>query len=252
MKLSVIIPVYNEEDTIIELLNRVAKAPIKIDMEVIVVNDGSSDSTADKLEGYFAKFSKSGYGIQLKIIHKVNGGKGSAIFTGLNFATGDIVLIQDADLEYLPDDYGRLIDPMLKGYTRVVYGSRFMGRYIPQGMTLKNWFGNMVLNATAWILYGFGSTTDLATGYKVWFKKDIPTDALLCKGFEFCPVHFAACYHRGLKIWEVPISFNARWYQDGKKITTMNGFYELWTLIKRRFVKDVQKRINKETRLGGR
>jgi glycosyltransferase involved in cell wall biosynthesis len=232
LKLSVIVPVYNEEKTICALLDRVAHAPIKCGMEIIVINDGSRDSSPERINEFYEKFRKSGYGCTMKVIHKTNGGKGSAIAEGLKQADGDIILIQDADLEYFPEDYGALLDPMLKGHARVVYGSRFMGRYIPHGMTLKNWIGNMVLNVTAWVLFSWGSVTDLATCYKIWFREDIPTEDLACKGFEFCPVHFANAWKRGLKPFEVPIRFQARWYEDGKKITTMNGFYELWTLIK--------------------
>lgn len=232
MKLSIIIPVYNEKDTIVELLNRVVAARVSIEKEIIVVDDGSKDGTSVILDGFYDKFKKNGFATDLKLIHKKNGGKGSAIYEGLKQATGDIVGIQDADLEYFPEDYPVILDPMLRGVTRVSYGSRFMGRYIPQGMTLKNFVGNMVLNATSWVLFAFGCVTDLATCYKFWFRGDIPIDDLKCEGFEFCPVHFAAAWKRGLKPFEVPIRFNARWYEKGKKITTMNGFYELWTLIK--------------------
>jgi len=232
MKLSIIIPVYNEKDTVVELLDRVVAARIGIEKEIVVVDDGSKDGTSSILDGYYDKFKRSGFATDLKLIHKKNGGKGSAIYEGLKQATGDIVGIQDADLEYFPEDYPVILDPMLRGVTRVSYGSRFMGRYIPQGMTLKNFIGNMALNVTSWILFSFGCVTDLATCYKFWFRGDIPIDDLKCEGFEFCPVHFAAAWKRGLKPFEVPIRFNARWYEKGKKITTMNGFYELWTLIK--------------------
>jgi glycosyltransferase involved in cell wall biosynthesis len=232
MKLSIIIPVYDEKNTIVELLDRVVRSPIKMDYEIIVVDDGSKDGTGRILDDYKTEFDGSGYGSQLKLIHKENGGKGSAIYEGLKQATGDIVGIQDADLEYFPEDYTVILDPMLRGVARVSYGSRFMGRYIPQGMTLKNFIGNMTLNVTAWMLFSFGCVTDLATCYKFWFRGDIPIEDLKCEGFEFCPVHFAAAWKRGLKPFEVPIRFNARWYEKGKKITTMNGFYELWTFIK--------------------
>jgi glycosyltransferase involved in cell wall biosynthesis len=235
MKLSIVIPVYNEKNTIVELLDRVVHSPVKMDYEIVVVDDGSKDGTSAILDDYKAKFDKSGYGTKLKLFHKENGGKGSAVYMGLKEATGDIIGIQDADLEYFPEDYPLILEPMKSGITRVCYGSRFMFRWIPQGMTLKNWIGNMVLNMTAWILYGFGSTTDLATCYKFWFREDIPAEELVCKGFEFCPVQFAAAYHRGLKVYEVPIRFHARWYKEGKKIMTADGFYELWTLIKLRF-----------------
>lgn len=232
MKLSIIVPVYNEKDTIVELLDRVVHSPVKMECEVVVIDDGSKDGTSKILDDYKARFDGSGYGTQLKLIHKENGGKGSAIYEGLKQATGDILGIQDADLEYFPEDYPLILEPMKMGIARVVYGSRFMGRYIPQGMTFKNFIGNMVLNVTAWALFSFGSVTDLATCYKFWFKEDISAEDLKCAGFEFCPVHFAAAWKNGYKPFEVPIRFNARWYEKGKKITTMNGFYELWTLIK--------------------
>ena len=232
MKLSIVIPVYNEKKTIVQLLDRVVHAPVKIDREIVVVDDGSNDGTSKILDDYKGMFDSSGYGTKLLLIHKDNGGKGSAIYEGLKQTTGDIIGIQDADLEYFPEDYPLIVEPMMTGVARVVYGSRFMGRYIPNGMTLKNWIGNMTLNVTAWVLFSFGSVTDLATCYKFWFKEDIPIDDLKCEGFEFCPVHFAAAWRNGHKPYEVPIRFNARWYKQGKKITTMNGFYELWTLIK--------------------
>lgn len=233
--LSIIIPVYNEEKTIERLLDRVFHALIKIDMEVIVVNDGSKDSTPDILNRYKDKFSKSGYGFKMKVIHKTNGGKGSAVYCGLQEATGDIIGIQDADLEYYPEDYQKLIEPILKGEAKVVYGSRFMYKYIPQGMCFKNWVGNLVLNLTAWIFYGFGSTTDLATCYKFWSADLIKKEELKCEGFEFCPVHFGATFRRGIIPYEVPIKFNGRDFKEGKKINTQDGFYELWTLVKERF-----------------
>jgi dolichol-phosphate mannosyltransferase len=235
MKLSIVIPVYNEKKTIVQLLDRVVHSPVKMDYEIVVIDDGSKDGTSQILDDYKSVFDRSGYGTQLKLIHKENGGKGSAIYEGLKIATGDIIGIQDADLEYFPEDYPLILEPMKMGITRVCYGSRFMHKWIPQGMTFKNWVGNMILNITAWKLYGFGSTTDLATCYKFWFREDIPAEELLCKGFEFCPVHFAATFHRGLKVFEVPIRFHARWYKQGKKIKTMDGFYELWTLIKLRY-----------------
>jgi len=232
MKVTIIIPVFNEKDTIVELLKRVIGSNITIGKEIVVVDDGSTDGTSKILDDFYIAFKKRGFATELKVLHKENGGKGSAIYEGLKHASGDIIGIQDADLEYFPEDYGIILDPMLKGVARVVYGSRFMGRYIPQGMMFKNFTGNMVLNITAWVLFSFGCVTDMATCYKFWFRKDIPYEDLKCEGFEFCPVHFAAAWKRGLKPFEVPIRFNARWYDQGKKITTKAGFYELWTLIK--------------------
>lgn len=249
-KLSIIIPVYNEKDTIVELLNRVVAAEIKLEKEIIVVDDGSKDGTSKILDDFEQAYIKKGYGTKLIILHKGNGGKGSAIYMGLLHTTGDIVGIQDADLEYFPEDYSLILEPLQKGITRVVYGSRFMGRYIPQGMTFKNFIGNMVLNVTSWVMFSFGCVTDVATCYKFWYRMDIPFKDLKCEGFEFCPVHFAAAWKGGFKPFEVPIRFKARWYDEGKKITTMNGFYEWWTLVKLglkygRFSKDDSKNFNK-------
>jgi len=241
MKLSIIIPAYNEESTIIPLLDRVVMSDTQIPKEIIVVDDGSTDKTSVYLATYAEDFRIKGkdeiYKCTFEVISKENGGKGSALYEGFKYSTGDIVGVQDADLEYFPEDYHMILEPMLKGVTRVCYGSRFMGRYVPHGMCFKNIVGNAVLNFTAWMLYGFGCVTDLATCYKFWYRADIPIDELKSKGFEFCPVQFSAAWKRGLEVYEVPIRYKGRDFAGGKKINTADGIYELWTLIKMRFIK---------------
>jgi len=241
MKLSIVVPAYNEKNTIIPLLDRVVMSKTQLPKEIIVVDDGSTDGTSKLIKVYEEDFIKKGkdeiYNSELKIISKANGGKGSALYEGFKHATGDIIGVQDADLEYFPEDYHLILEPMLKGVTRVCYGSRFMGRYVPHGMCFKNIVGNMVLNLTAWVLYGFGCVTDLATCYKFWFREDIPIEELKSKGFEFCPVQFSAAWNRGLEVYEVPVRYKGRDFAEGKKISTLDGFYELWTLIKLRWKK---------------
>lgn len=241
MKLSIIIPVYNEKNTIIQLLDRVVMSDIPISKEVIVVDDGSTDGTSGLIDLYNADFLIKGkdeiFKTEFRVISKTNGGKGSALYEGFKVATGDIIGVQDADLEYFPEDYSLILEPMIAGITRVCYGSRFMGKYIPHGMCFKNFVGNMVLNITAWVLYGFGCITDLATCYKFWFREDIPVEELRSDGFEFCPVQFFAAWKRGFDVYEVPIRYIGRDFNGGKKINTIDGFYELWTLIKLRWCK---------------
>jgi glycosyltransferase involved in cell wall biosynthesis len=241
MKLSIIMPIYNEKNHLYAILDRVVMADTQISKEIILVDDGSTDGTSELIDVYAEDFKIKGkdeiYECELKVIHKENGGKGSALYEGFKQATGDIIGVQDADLEYFPEDYHMILEPMLKGVTRVCYGSRFMGRYVPHGMRFKNIIGNAVLNLTAWLLYRFGCVTDLATCYKFWFRKDIPIEELKSEGFEFCPVQFAAAWFRGLEVYEVPIRYKGRDFAEGKKINTADGFYELWTLIKLRFKK---------------
>lgn len=241
MKLTIIIPAYNEEATIVPLLDRVVMADTQIPKEIIVVDDGSTDKTPLLISVYVEDFRIKGkdeiYNCELKVVSKKNGGKGSALYEGFKHATGNIIGVQDADLEYFPEDYRMILEPMLKGVTRVCYGSRFMGRYVPHGMCFKNIVGNTVLNFTAWLLYGFGCVTDLATCYKFWFREDIPVEELKSEGFEFCPVQFAAAWRRGNDVYEVPIRYKGRDFEGGKKINTADGFYELWTLIKLRWKK---------------
>jgi glycosyltransferase involved in cell wall biosynthesis len=238
MKLSVIIPVYNEKTTIKEILQIVND--VDITKEIIVVDDGSNDGTRETL----ANLSMDGI---KKCFHKKNRGKGAAIRTGLAKVTGDIVIIQDADLEYNPREYHQLIEPIVQGKAEVVYGSRFLDHSVQKNLPLHLHYvssfgirhyafflGVKFLNLLTRLLYG-AKTTDEATCYKVFRADVIRNIKLKCERFEFCPEITAKVCKRGHKIHEVPISFVARTFQEGKKINWKDGIEAIYTLIKYRF-----------------
>jgi len=226
-KLSIIIPCYNEAATIAEVLARVWRAETcGLEKEVIVVNDGSTDETGQLLEGL------QGNGIKV-IHHERNLGKGAAIRTALEQVTGDIVLIQDADLEYDPDEYPSLLHPMLNDHVEVVYGSRMLCKGTKQG-ALPFLVGGMLLSRLTNLLYRAG-ITDEPTGYKV-FKADLLKSIdLKCTGFEFCPEVTAKVRKRGYTIKEVPISYNPRSVSEGKKISWRDFIVHVFILLKYRF-----------------
>ena len=225
MKLSVIIPAFNEGKYLKTILDRVLSVPME--KEIIIVDDGSSDGSWDILKS----FQQSNVKIYR---HTENTGKGYAVRTGLRQVTGDIVIIQDADLEYDPNDYPRLVEPILTGNASVVYGSRRLGR---TGVSYARYYwGSWFLNLVANLLYRT-QITDLYTCYKA-FKFDVVRDlALRCRGFEFCPEVTAKISKGGYKIVEVPISYQPRSFSQGKKIRWHDGVVGLWTLIRYRFGK---------------
>lgn len=226
MKLSIIIPVYNEENHIEEVISEVKKAPIKLKKEIIVVDDGSSDKTPKILKGFLKDK-------EIKLIFlKNNQGKGAAIRAGLEEVTGNIILIQDADLEYFVEDYPAILKPFLDCNAQIVYGSRFKGRI--SRMRWPNWLANKILTATANILYGL-KITDEATAYKAFRSEVIKNIHLKCERFEFCPEVTAKISKKGYKIFEVPIIYRARDTRGGKKIKLKDAFEAFWTLIKYRF-----------------
>ena len=221
MKVSVIIPAYNERDTIVETISRVRSSPVE--KEIIVVDDASADGTPELVESLA--------GPDLRLLRQPrNQGKGAAIRRGLDAATGDIILIQDADLEYDPADYPKLIAPIESGQADVVYGTRapqFSGMRLPH--RLFNWLAALLAN----LLYR-ANITDEATCYKVFRADVIRAIPLKCERFEFCPEITAKVRKRGLRIHEVPISYRARSIGAGKKIRWWDGVEALWTLIRYR------------------
>lgn len=226
MKLSVIIPVYNEVESIETILKRVQDT--KLAHEIVVVDDGSKDGTRDllpKLDG------KKGVRV---ILHEKNQGKGAAVRTGMSAATGDVLLIQDADLEYDPRDYPELLKPIQEGLADVVYGSRFLGRAHRVTM-FWHMVANKMLTFFTNILYDT-ILTDMETGYKVFRKEVINGMTIHANSFNFEPEFTAKILKRKYRIFEVPITFNPRDYSQGKKIKLHDAFEAIWALIKYRFV----------------
>lgn len=222
-KLSVIMPVYNEGATIREIIRRVVKLPI--DKELIIVDDGSGDETLDVLQEI--------RGPSIKILfHETNKGKGAAIRTGLEEATGEFTIIQDADLEYDPQDYLLLLTPILSGEAEVVYGSRFRGEY--KDFSSLHWLGNKFLTLATNLLYR-SHLSDMETCYKLFRTDILKTIKFHSNRFDFEPEITAKLLRRGIKIIEVPISYIGRQFAEGKKITWRDGFTAFWTLIKCRF-----------------
>ncbi len=230
MKVSVIMPVYNEFRTLRQVLARVLEAPLPAGCtrEIIVIDDGSTDDTS-RILGEHARA-----GIVLAHRSARNLGKGTAIRAGIALATGEIVLIQDGDLEYDPSDYARLLTPILAGEADIVYGSRFLGK--PIGMARMNRIANRILTFAANLLYR-ARITDEATAYKSFRISVLRSLRLECRRFEFCPEVTAKARRLGYRIHEVPIRYNARGIAEGKKVRARDGFEALWTLLKYRFVR---------------
>ena len=230
LKLSVIIPVYNEEKTIDAVIGSVQKVALKdIKKEIIIVDDFSTDNTRKILLGLMDS--------NLKIFfHQKNQGKGTAIRTGLKHVTGDIILIQDADLEYNPSEYGKLLRPIIEDNKNVVYGTRL--EYIKhnvKNMNRLHFIGNIFLTHITNLFYNT-HITDMETGYKVFRKEVIDKIKLKAKRFDFEPEITAKILKKGYKICEVPITFRARKFDEGKKITWRDGVKALFYLIKYRFI----------------
>ena len=243
-KLSVLIPIYNEKNTLRELMRRVQEAPI--DKEIVLIDDFSTDGSREIIR---KEIEGSAPNIKA-VYHEKNRGKGSAIRSGLKQAVGDIVIIQDADLEYDPKDFTAMCRPFDEQGAKVVYGARF--KDYSAGHFLKLWlenlfgakheikrfhhfFGIKLLNVLANILYGAG-ITDEATCYKAFRREVLNAIPLNCTGFEFCPEVTAKIRKAGYRIVEVPISYHPRTRETGKKLNWRHGLEAIWTLIKYRFV----------------
>jgi dolichol-phosphate mannosyltransferase len=232
MKLSVIIPVFNEKGTISELLGKVKS--VDVEKEIVIVDDGSTDGTRGILEAVAGCRMPDAGKNEIKIIyHEKNQGKGVAIRTGLKNITGDIVIIQDADLEYDPQDYPKLIEPILSGKAKAVYGSRILGK--GRRSYWSFYIGGKFLSFLTNLLYD-AKITDEPTCYKVFQADVIKNINLKCSRFEFCPEVTAKLRKKGYKIYEVPISYEPRSLEEGKKINWKDGFEAIWTLIKYKFI----------------
>lgn len=226
MNLSVVIPVYNEVHNINEIIKRVQAQ--KLANEIIIVDDGSSDGTRDILKELNGKKKVR------VILHERNQGKGAAVVTGIKASKGDILLIQDADLEYDPRDYPQILRPIEEGLADVVYGSRFLGGARRVAM-FWHMVANMLLTTMTNILYDT-ILTDMETGYKVFRRSVIEGMTIRAKRFDFEPEFTAKVLKRHHRIFEVPITFNPRDYSQGKKIKLRDAFEAVWTLLKYRFV----------------
>jgi len=226
MKVSIVVPIYNEEDLLEKVLERLRALPL--DLELILVDDHSTDRTPEIL-------AREGRKPGTRVLrHDRNQGKGRAIRTGLEHATGDIVIIQDADLEYRPEEIVDVLRPIQEGRTNVAYGSRFRGRVI--GMRFANRMANHILAWLVTILY-FQRITDEATAYKAFRREVVQAIPLTCRRFEFCPEVTAKVLRRGEKIIEVPVTYVARTFEEGKKIGWRDFLVAVWTLLKYRFVR---------------
>ncbi len=226
--LTVIMPVYNERATVAEIIRRMRAVELPVVLQVIVVDDGSSDGT-DKVLGALEDSTVH------VMTHSHNRGKGAAIRTALSEARGDLVMVQDADLEYDPDDWPRLLEPILKGKARVVYGSRFTGER--KNMLPLHWFGNRILSLVTNILYS-STLSDMETCYKVFDAQILEGLTIVSNRFDFEPEITAKVLRRGHRIYEVPISYAGREPSEGKKITWRDGFSALSALIRFRFTKE--------------
>ena len=226
-KLSVIVPVFNERNTVVEIMRRMRAVELPIEREIILVDDGSSDGTLQVLQ-------QLGDSTVRVVKHPANRGKGAAIRTGLEQATGDLVLIQDADLEYDPEDWPKLLAPVFRGKATVVYGSRFTGER--RNMLFLHWMGNRMLSLVTNVLYNT-TLSDMETCYKLFDRRVFDGITLRSDRCDFEPEITAKVLRKGIRIYEVPISYSGREFHEGKKITWRDGFAALYALVKFRFVR---------------
>jgi glycosyltransferase involved in cell wall biosynthesis len=222
--LSVVMPVYNERYTIDEIIRRVLSVNLRI--ELIVVDDCSTDGTSAMLDALQSE-------LHFKLLRQpVNQGKGAALRRGFAAVTGDVVVIQDADLEYSPEEYPELIELICQGRADVVYGSRFLGRH--RVFLFTHYLGNRLLNIVTNVLYNT-MLTDMETCYKVMTVGVLRSITLHSNGFGIEPEITAKVFKRGYRVYEIPITYDGRGYKEGKKITWRDGFVALWVLLKYRF-----------------
>ena len=231
MKLSIVIPVYNEVNTIEKVIERVMDTPHS--KELIIVDDCSTDGTRELL----GKIKTDGINIYY---HDKNQGKGAALRTGFKMVQGDIVIIQDADMEYDPNDYAKLLEPIMCGKAEVVYGSRFLTNahllHSKKFFYITHFIGNKFINILLNILYN-SKLTDMETGYKVMTKKALDSMDLTESRFDIEPAITANLLLKGYNVYEVPISYSPRNYKEGKKITWRDGIIAIYVLFKYKFKK---------------
>jgi glycosyltransferase involved in cell wall biosynthesis len=226
--LTVLVPVFNERTTVAEVIRRMRAVDLPVVLQIIVVDDGSSDGSDKVLRAIEDSTVRV-------LRHKVNQGKGAALRTGLAEARGDLILIQDADLEYDPNDWPRLLEPILRGKARVVYGSRFTGER--KNMMPLHWFGNRLLSLLTNVLYRT-TLSDMETCYKLFDAQVLDGLTIVSNRFDFEPEITAKVLRRGHRIYEVPISYAGREHDEGKKITWRDGISALRALIKFRFTRE--------------
>jgi glycosyltransferase involved in cell wall biosynthesis len=222
--LSVVMPVYNERTTIEEIVRRVLAVPLRI--ELLVVDDGSTDGTGEELQRLQPLLG-------FKLFRQKNSGKGAALRRGFAEVTGDLVVIQDADLEYSPEEFPQLIELICQGKADVVYGSRFLGRH--RAFMFAHYLGNKLVTLVTNVLYNT-MLTDMETCYKAMRVEVLRSMTLRSSGFGIEPEITAKIFKRGYRVYEVPITYAGRGYEQGKKITWRAGFNALWVLVKYRFM----------------
>ena len=220
--LSVVMPVYNERTTIDEIVRRVLASPLRV--ELIVVDDGSTDGTSEILDALNRELT-------FTLLRQANAGKGAALRRGFAAVTGDLVVIQDADLEYSPEEYPQLIELICDGKADVVYGSRFLGRH--RVFLFTHYLGNKLVTLATNVLYNT-MLTDMETCYKAMRGDVLRSMTLESNGFGIEPEITAKIFKRGYRVYEVPITYAGRTYDQGKKITWTAGVVALWVLLKYR------------------
>jgi glycosyltransferase involved in cell wall biosynthesis len=222
--LSVVMPVFNERTTVEEIIRRVLAVPMRI--ELVVVDDGSTDGTGPILD----ELQRS---LGFTLLRQQNAGKGAALRRGFAAVTGDLVVVQDADLEYSPEEYPQLIELICKGHADVVYGSRFLGRH--RVFLFTHYLGNRIVTLATNIMYNT-MLTDMETCYKVMRTDVLRSFTLRSNGFGIEPEITAKIFKRGYRVYEIPVTYAGRGYDEGKKITWTAGVVALWVLLKYRFV----------------
>ncbi len=233
MFVSIIMPIYNEDKTLEKIIDKILKAKLPIHKEIILVDDGSSDNSRNIIKKYSKRKNFQA------ILKDKNEGKGAAVISGLKASKGDILLIQDADLEYNPNDYSKLLAPIISKKSKVVYGSRFKSNkgHLKEYklIYMLHFFGNKFLTIVANLLFG-SRLTDIETGYKAFAREVYEKLNLKSKRFEFEPEITAKILKNGFKIAEVPISYYSRGFKEGKKITIIDGLKALYYIIKFRIM----------------